>query len=264
MNEFYGTDTRTQYDKWKLAFEDTINHGKTGFIATAQGFGYNNNDAVYRDPTYNELKHQVFSAVVLGIDKVLFWYDEWSNDNVKNLVRQMTLLEQQIGAEMNNGVTNDSRIQVSETDRNKLVYRFGTNGSRNIILAVNIANRTSSSGAVLSNVRFLLPTGINISTVTVIDEGRTLPVTNGSFTDTFQKFEVHIYEFNSSTPTPGLTVTPTPVPSYPGDLNHDGHINNADALLIFQNWFGNITGDVYRDSKVNSLDFGQILKDWGK
>ena len=232
VNEFYGTDTRTQYDKWKLAFEDTINRGKTGFIATAQGFGYNNNDAVYRDPTYNELRHQVFSAVVLGIDKVLFWYDDWSNDNVKNLVRQMTLLEQQIGEEMNNGTTNDSRISVSITDRDQLVYRYGISGSKQILLAVNIAGRKGSTNVSLNGVRFTIPGGYN-GPVVVVGENRTTVLTavNGSFTDDFAPFAVHIY----SIPQSGTTPTPTVIlcaRKGEGDANCDGVI----TILDFETW----------------------------
>ena len=71
--EFGGNDARTQYDKWKQAYEDAKANGKD-FIATAQGFGTGFGEP-YRNPTYNELRYQVFSAVVLGIDKVLFWIE---------------------------------------------------------------------------------------------------------------------------------------------------------------------------------------------
>jgi len=194
-SEFEGGDSRMQYDVWKYMLEKTAQNDKAGFIATAQGFGTNSHDAIYRDPTYAELRHQVFSAVVLGIDTVLFWYDGWSSLVMKERVKQMVGQIQAIGAPMNNGITNDTRIGVSVADRNRLVYRYGTSGGDRVILAVNIANRSTAGGAALNDVRFTLPDGVNSTQVTVLDENRTLSVTSGAFSDSFAPFAVHIYKF---------------------------------------------------------------------
>lgn len=202
LAEFSGASTRTQYDKWKYAFEKTKLSKKPGFIATAQGFGYQTKDSIYRDPTYNELRYQVFSAIVQGIDHVLFWYDGWSNDWTKNLVKQIIGQIQHIGKEMNAGITNDMKVNTSIADRNQLVYRYGTNGTRHVILSVNIANRMSSSGATLPDVQFSLPPMIRPPQITVAFENRTLSVSaDNSFRDTFKPFAVHIYAFETATDT---------------------------------------------------------------
>ncbi len=193
--EFGGARERRQYDIWKRGFETAQENGKD-FIATCQGFGDNypwNDPNPYSTPTYNELRHQVFTAVVLGIDKVLFWIDNYGEPaGIKPLVAQMISQMHNIGYEMNAGVTNDPRIGVSETNKDKLVYRYGRNGNRHVILAVNIANRLSTAGEELT-VTFTLPPGA--TSVAVLEEERSIPVINGRFTDTFEKFEVHAYEF---------------------------------------------------------------------
>jgi hypothetical protein len=205
----FGTDEgRSVYDVWQKGLANSKSLGKD-FIATCQGFG-DGHGSPYRTPTINELRYQVFTAMVQGVDKVLFWIDSWGKssdmmDMIKNQINQI----QSIGLEMNNGKTNDSQIGVSITDRNQLVYRYGTSAANQVILAVNIANRTSPNGRSLSNVQFSLPAGIRPSQVEVVGENRTIPVNaNGVFTDTFNPYTVHIYKFSSSAPVPTTTVTP--------------------------------------------------------
>lgn len=48
--EFAGRSARTQYDRWKYILKKAAKNKKPGFIATAQGFGTNSHDEVYRDP----------------------------------------------------------------------------------------------------------------------------------------------------------------------------------------------------------------------
>ena len=199
LAEFSGTSMRTQYDVWKYALNKTQAAAKSSFIATAQGFGYQSNAAIYRDPTYNELRYQTFSAIVQGIDHLLFWYDGWSNDTTKGLVKRVIADIQLIGKEMEAGRTNDPAVNVSIADRDQLVFRYGSNGTRHVLLAVNIANRRSASGAALTNVRFTLPRAVHASQVEVLDEGRIIPVTDGAFTDSFSRFEVHVYRFVTET-----------------------------------------------------------------
>jgi hypothetical protein len=154
------------------------------------------NASIYRDPSYNELRYQAFSAIVIGIEYVLFWYDGWSNDFTSNLVKQIIGQIQNIGEEMNTGITNDPMVKSSIGNRNHLVFRYGKNGTRHVILAVNIANRTSSSGATLPGVQFTLPPSVRPREIIVESENRTLSVSEeNSFRDTFQPFAVHIYSF---------------------------------------------------------------------
>jgi hypothetical protein len=195
--EFGTEEGRSVYDVWQRGLTNSKNLGKD-FIATMQGFG-DGHGYPYRTPTVNELRYQVFTAMVQGVDKILFWIDSWGREsNMTKMIKNQIAQIQDIVPEMNYGITNDSRIKVSVTDKNKLVYRYGIYGNRNVILAVNIANRRSPTGQVLSNVQFTLPLGVSVNSVNVMGENRTIPVNDGVFTDTFQRFTVHVYEFQTN------------------------------------------------------------------
>ena len=191
--EFENVDSRRIFDQWKYQFAEAKAAGKD-FIATAQGFG-DGFGSITRNPTYNELRYAVFSAIGLGINKVLFWHYRYSNDPLRTLVAKITNDIKLISKEMGYGVTNDPAIKVSQNliADNKLVIRYGKSRNNHVILAVNIANRVSSSGLALSKVKFTLPPEISASKVEVVGEGRELKVQGGMFEDDFNRFQVHIY-----------------------------------------------------------------------
>jgi hypothetical protein len=184
-------------------------HGtnKQFLSATMQGFG--NGVSPWRNPTLGELRYETFTAVVQGVKNIMFWMDQWADTaGMKPMVAQVMAEEQSIGRQMNAGKTSDPAVGVSVTDRTKLAYRYGTDGTTGAILAVNIANRTGS-GSTLSSVKFTLPAGVHPSQITVVAENRTLTVAaDNSFTDTFNPFAVHIYTFSVGTNSPP-PATPT-------------------------------------------------------
>jgi hypothetical protein len=197
--EFGTIEGRSVYDVWKRGKANADALGK-GFIATAQGFG-NNSGYPYKNPTLNELRYQVFSAVALGVPTELFWLDSWGvKSGMMATVATVSGQHAAIAKPMATGVT---------TITSQLVYRNGPGA----IVAVNIANRTSASGATVTGT-FSVPAGVS----SVSAEGRTLAVSNGQFTDTFKAFEVHIYTWSDLTPIPPTatsvppTATNTPVP----------------------------------------------------
>lgn len=216
--EFGTSEARYFYDLWKQMMQDAANYGKAGVIATCQGFG-DNTYQPWKTPTYNEIRYAVFSAVVNGVDKVLFWlYDGWGSKDPKAVenVRQMVAQLQSVSPQMENGETNDPAVGVNQTSE-RLAYRYGVNGSDHILLAVNIYNRMSG-GSYLDGVQFTLPLGVDAQTVEVLHENRTIPVVNGKFTDSFAPFEVHIYKFVAgaapSPPPPPPPVNHPPVASF--------------------------------------------------
>jgi hypothetical protein len=198
--EFYNADSRRIYDQWKKLFSDAKAAGKD-FIATAQGFGdgYGSN-SINRNPTYNELRYGVFSAIGLGINKVLFWHYHFSNDPLRTLVAKIINDISLIKKEMGNGITNDPAIKVSQNliADDKLLIRYGKSGNNHVILAVNIANRGSSNGLILSKVKFTLPPEISASRIEVVREGRELKAQAGMFEDDFERFQVHIYRISAA------------------------------------------------------------------
>ena len=213
--EFENSQVRYSYDTWKSGHEYAEANKKGPFIAVVQGFG--GGHGLWDDITFAEERYHVFTAVVTGVQRILFWCEEWADTDTTrpytlNLVGQMMRELSSMKVEMGNGITNDPKITVSQPASN-LVYRYGVNGNRHVILAVNIANRTSISGQALSNVQFTLPSGVRPSQVEVLNEGRTLPVTNGVFTDNFNRFGVHAYSFVTGTsytlsPPTGLRMMP--------------------------------------------------------
>ena len=58
--------------------------------------------------------------------------------------------------------------------------------------------------------------------------------------------------------------TPTPSGCNSGDVNDDGQVNLTDALVIIDQWGTSGTGDADCSGLVNALDFGYVLRDWGK
>lgn len=133
--------------------------------------------------------------MVLDTQAIIFYKDSWANSRIKPIVNQIIGQVQAIGAEMNNGVTKDPQISVSES-QDRLAYRYGVNGNRHVLLAVNIANRdVCDSGAQLNNVQFTPPAGVRPTQVEVLDERRPLLVSNGTFANDFSRFEVHVYAF---------------------------------------------------------------------
>lgn len=63
----------------------------------------------------------------------------------------------------------------------------------------------------------------------------------------------------------GSSPSPSPSPSCPqGDVTGDCMVNLQDAARVFVAWIGtgSPTEDINKDGKVNSLDFGMVLRDW--
>lgn len=72
---------------------------------------------------------------------------------------------------------------------------------------------------------------------------------------------------SSITPSPSASILPSASPFSKGDVNHDGSVNDNDAKLILNNYAKNSSlvptyFDAVVDSKVSSLDYGWVVKDW--
>lgn len=198
--EFENSDSRQSYDIWKSGVDWANTYNKKPFIAVVQGFGAGH--GLWDDMTLKEEMYNVMTAVVVGVQRILFWAEEWADTDTNSaytfsMVGQVMRYLRDIRMEMGNGITSDPNITVSQNlvSQDKLIFRHGVNGISHVILAINIANRGSINGATLSNVQFTMPQGVRPTEVEVIGENRTLPVTNGVFTDTFNRFEVHAYRF---------------------------------------------------------------------
>jgi hypothetical protein len=218
-NEFCSR-VRESYKWWRNAKNVTDGRGQS-IWAVPLGFGYSPGTTspqnAVRDLTDAEHKWHTHTATVLGYKGAIFWWDMNSqgmvqtNPNMKALVAKRFSEISQMASEMANGTTNSGLASVS-APTTKLIYRYGTTPSTDtgVILAVNISRYDASdnNGETLTSVAFTLPSGIQTSQVEVINENRVIPVTNGVFTDRFNRFEVHAYKFRTSSTT-GVPSAPT-------------------------------------------------------
>ncbi|MFH1601449.1 MAG: hypothetical protein ABIB61_00650 [Candidatus Shapirobacteria bacterium] len=195
---------RYSYDIWKQGIAFARQNEKAGYIAVAwaQDYTRGNFKEGDRDLTRPEFRYHVYTALVQGVDGILFWWEPWSGNYVKDLVYGITKEIQSIGVQMNNGWTNNPQITVNQSADN-LVYRYGVDGNSHVILAVNISGHSNNQnvrpetvGQKLTGVRFQLPANLSTNQVRVLNENRTIPVVNNSFVDNFERYQVHIYEFD--------------------------------------------------------------------
>lgn len=196
-------EAQTQYDMWKQLAADAKAHGKD-MMATCQGMS----GGSYGVMSYDEMKHSAFTAVINGIDKILYWM--WKpgfgfvNDaaTLKSVQSMVTELNG-VADEMSNGHTFSPAIRVNKGP-NELAYRYGVHGKNHVIAAVNIKGRgrRHGGGDPLSGVAFTLPEGVDAASVNVLYENRSLPVKNRQFTDNFTKYQVHLYQFTSPPKSP--------------------------------------------------------------
>ncbi|MCX7997212.1 MAG: hypothetical protein N2691_05695 [Patescibacteria group bacterium] len=252
--QIFGREVRSCYDSWLSGMNAKRQYNKRGFIATGLGWGSANGNGL-RDLTIPEYRWHVFSAVVLGADAFLFYDANDADSAVYNRVTQMIREVRAIGDQMYAGVTNGGGVSAS-VPQSSLVYRYGVRNGKGVLLAVNIADyQVSNNGQRLPSVTFTLPAGTVASKVNVLNENRSIPVTNGSFTDAFDPFAVHIYEISAAPDTPFGTATatirplsPSPAASHTpasvtpvsgstcplkssGDANCDGIIDDADYKI---------------------------------
>ena len=192
--EFCTNEIRRQPDIQQTGVDNAERLNKGPYIAMVQAFAAMR----WSEPTLPEMKYQSFTALVQGARVILWWNDEWANDSIKNKVAQIQKMIRDVRTQLDSSIKNDPMVSVNQNliAQDKLIFRYGIVGNAGALLAVNIANRGSSDGETLSAVQFTLPAGVRANQVEVIGEGRTLPVTNGVFTDNFDRFQVHLYRFS--------------------------------------------------------------------
>jgi len=194
---FKAKELRHQPDLMKSGLDWARRYNKPSFIAVVQAFGHRGS---WTEPNLEQMKYQVLSALVQGVKGILWFHDDWASDNLKNISAQVQRLIRDIRPQMDIGTLNDPTIQVNPNmvGQNKILFRYGLVDQIGGILAVNVANRHREKGEGLLNVQFILPAGVRPSQVEVLGENRSLPVTNGAFSDDFKSFETHIYRFFTS------------------------------------------------------------------
>ena len=169
--------------------------GKQAVWLVAQGFAWDNeqNPDNPRYPTYEEMRFMAYNAIIHGVNGILYWgtysmpqpSEHWSN--LKKVVRELADLSPVLASpaipsnvlmdyeEM--GFSIDSGVEVMVKDCKGTVYVFAANTT------VGPAKATFSN----------LPSSAD--SVEVLFEERSLTVSNDSFQDSFDPYEVHVYKF---------------------------------------------------------------------
>jgi hypothetical protein len=173
-------------------------------------------------PTRRQERYMIYDAILNGArslafyggnidrcwtpsDEQLGWNWTFWNDVLKGLIEEINADSPIAPALVNPGST---QVLASTDATTQVIRRDGANGDLWVIAARNGAG---SSQVAISG----LPAGRTSGTV--YTEGRSVAVTDGSFTDTFEQWDVHVYRFAAPPPPlpPPPPVSPPPAPAPP-------------------------------------------------
>ena len=170
-------------------------------------------------PTRKQERYVIYDAILNGARSLAFyggnidrcwnpqdaelgWNWTFWNTVLKELVQEINADSPIAPALVDPGST---QVLASSDATTQAISREGANGDLWVIAA---RSGTGSSQVTISG----LPSGRTSGTV--YTEGRAIPAANGSFTDTFEQWDVHVYRF-AAPPPPPPPVSPPPVPPAP-------------------------------------------------
>jgi hypothetical protein len=173
-------------------------------------------------PTLKQERYMVYDAILNGARSLAFyggnlprcwnattdtehaWNWTFWNTVLKQLVQEINADSPIAAALVDPGST---KVLTSSDPTAQVISRDGANGDLWVIAA--------SSGAGPSPVTISgLPAGR--TSAAVYTEGRSVPATDGTFTDTFDRWDVHVYRFPAPPPpSPPPPVSPPPPPPAP-------------------------------------------------
>lgn len=148
-------------------------------------------------PTYAQMRTQVYKAIINGATGILWWgfvsqqgieyeWDVVGNQqpyfDFKKLSQEVLALDPILISQPRPDLLNS----VSSPNVEFLV-KAGSGPTQTVVFASNFTE------APIGNVAFSLSPSSPQNSVTVYGEGRTLPVTGGVFTDSFNGYDVHVY-----------------------------------------------------------------------
>lgn len=136
-------------------------------------------------------------------DEALQWSWTFWDDVLEDLVREINAVSPIAPALVNPETT---QLLASSDPETRVISRVGATADDVWVIAAR--HGAASQPVTISG----LPAGI--TTGSVYTEGRSIAVTNGSFTDTFARWGVHVYHFRIQPPPPPPPA-PTPPPAPP-------------------------------------------------
>jgi hypothetical protein len=157
------------------------------------GFGNSGDGKIGGTPSPAQIKQEVWQAIVHGARGIVYFVHIFSptfneaglladpvrSNAVSDINAQVRAL-----APIINGPTVTSDLHITSTTRVDSMVK--NDGKARYVFAVEMKGASASASFKLSDV--------SGATVTVVGENRTLPMSNGSFTDSFEAYGVHIYK----------------------------------------------------------------------
>jgi len=144
-------------------------------------------------PTYNQTRFMAYQALIKGANGIVYWgtyYTPQPSDcwtGIKRVTRELAdlagpLTERDADIEplleyIEVGHSVDDGVQMRAKAHGDKLYLFTCNADKHL------------NKATISNVG-------DWTTCRVLDEDRTVPVEDGAFTDTWKRFDVHVYELS--------------------------------------------------------------------
>lgn len=193
----------------------------------------------YRQLTTNEERYCMYYAVMNGCSGLLFFDHQYATDAwLTNVFRPLTLEFSTYADAIKNGPYSGGGVSNNTSGVVKsVIFADELNGGWYLITANRSYNNSQSSTFTIT-----LPHGTGAISALPMNEGGRSAITinssTGQFTDTFTKWQVHIYKLQGYTS-----------PTYNCD-----DIKN-EAFLA-----GNVNGDC----KVDMKDFAEVAQDWLK
>jgi hypothetical protein len=175
-------------------------------------------------PTRHQERFMIYDAIINGARSLAFYGGNlprcwnatdtahgWSwtfwNDVLKGLIQEIGAKSPIAPALVNPESTN---VLATSEATTQVISREGKDGSDHWVIAAR-----HGAGSAVVTISGLPAT---VTSGTVYTEGRSVSVTGGAFTDTFARWDVHVYNFTvPSAPAPAPTPSPTP-PAQPPPL----------------------------------------------
>jgi hypothetical protein len=187
----------------------------------ASGSSNPDNQAQYVLPTRRQERYMIYDAIINGARSLAFyggnifrcWNDrddglQWNwtfwDGVLEGLVRELNEDSPIAPALVNPGTTQRLPANDAET---QVIMRHGAGASDLWVIAAR--HGAGSEPVTISG----LPSAIESGTV--YTEGRSIAVQNGSFTDTFDRWDVHVYRFTVPPPPAPPPAPPPPPPASP-------------------------------------------------
>jgi hypothetical protein len=173
-------------------------------------------------PTRRQERYMIYDAIINGARSLAFyggnlprcwnttdgarsWNWTFWNDVLKGLIEEIGAKSPIAPALVN---PESTRALATSDATTQVIGREGKNGSDFWVIAAR--HGTGSEPVTISGLPATVTTG------NVYTEGRSVSVTGGAFTDTFTRWEVHVYHFTvPAAPAPAPPPSPTPPPQPP-------------------------------------------------